>query len=308
VAIVLQTGGETQTITTTADSLGQALWQAGIRLHAGDLLEPPGSTPLDILSQPVLHASLRRSQVLTVKADGRRISIRSAAATVGEALAEAGFSVQGMDFSQPAEDEPLPADGRIRIIRVQEDVLIEQTPLPYKTVTQAADDVEIDTQKVIQAGVTGMTARRIRVRLEDGKEVSRQIETEWVAVPPKDRIIGLGRMVVMHTLNTPDGTIKYWRVLTMYATSYRPSDTGDTTATGLPLKKGVAAVDTRIIPFYTRLYIPGYGKAVAADRGGGVIGRWIDLGYSDSDYKPWHQWVKVYFLWPPPDNIVWTIP
>ena len=46
----------------------------------------------------------------------------------------------------------------------------------------------------------------------------------------------------------------------------------------------------------------------AALAGSGVIGRWIDLGYSDEDYVSWHSYVTVYFLWPPPDNIVWIIP
>jgi 3D (Asp-Asp-Asp) domain-containing protein len=67
-------------------------------------------------------------------------------------------------------------------------------------------------------------------------------------------------------------------------------------------------VDTSIIPFYTQMYVPGYGEALAADIGGGVHGRMIDLGYSDDDYEAWHQWVTVYFLWPPPDNIVWVVP
>jgi 3D (Asp-Asp-Asp) domain-containing protein len=94
----------------------------------------------------------------------------------------------------------------------------------------------------------------------------------------------------------------------MYATSYHPSVTGDITASGLPLRKGVAAIDIRYIPFYTRMYVPGYGEALAADTGSGVKGRWIDLGYSDDDYVSWHKWVTVYFLWPPPENIVWIIP
>jgi 3D (Asp-Asp-Asp) domain-containing protein len=94
----------------------------------------------------------------------------------------------------------------------------------------------------------------------------------------------------------------------MYATSYHPSEVGDTTASGLPLKMGVAAVDTSVIPLFTQMYVPGYGQVIAADIGGGVVGRWIDLGYSDSDYVPWHSWVTVYLLWPPPNNIVWIIP
>jgi len=72
----------------------------------------------------------------------------------------------------------------------------------------------------------------------------------------------------------------------MYATSYHPSNTGSTTASGLPLKKGVAAVDRSLIPFYTQMFVPGYGEVIAADIGGGVAGRWIDLGYSDDDYVP----------------------
>jgi 3D (Asp-Asp-Asp) domain-containing protein len=56
------------------------------------------------------------------------------------------------------------------------------------------------------------------------------------------------------------------------------------------------------------MYVPGYGQALAADTGGGIQGRMIDLGYLDEDYVSWHQWVKVYFLWPPPENVVWTIP
>jgi 3D (Asp-Asp-Asp) domain-containing protein len=112
----------------------------------------------------------------------------------------------------------------------------------------------------------------------------------------------------MHTTVVDGIEIQYWRSLNMWATSYHPSEGGGTTASGLPLQKGVAAIDIRYIPFYTQMYVPGYGEVIAADIGGGVVGRWIDLGYSDNDYVPWHEWVTVYFLWPPPDNIVWIIP
>lgn len=47
---------------------------------------------------------------------------------------------------------------------------------------------------------------------------------------------------------------------------------------------------------------------MAADTGGGVVGRMIDLAYPTDSYVAWHQYVTVYFLWPPPDNIVWIIP
>ncbi len=53
-----------------------------------------------------------------------------------------------------------------------------------------------------------------------------------------------------------------------------------TTASGLPVGPGIVAVDPTVIPLGTRLYIPGYGKGIAADVGGGIKGKIIDLWYS----------------------------
>jgi len=71
----------------------------------------------------------------------------------------------------------------------------------------------------------------------------------------------------------------YAAVMTMEATAYLPSDGGGAgiTATGIPATYGVAAVDPAVIPLGSRLYIPGYGEAIAADTGGAIYGYRIDL-------------------------------
>ena len=71
----------------------------------------------------------------------------------------------------------------------------------------------------------------------------------------------------------------YAAVMTMEATAYLPSDGGGggITATGIPATYGVAAVDPAVIPLGSRLYIPGYGEAIAADTGGAIYGYRIDL-------------------------------
>ena len=144
--------------------------------------------------------------------------------------------------------------------------------------------------------------------MEDGVEVERQVEGEWVALQPQPHIIGYGTRIVIHTLSTPDGTIEYWRALQFWVTSYHPAETGgNITASGKPVRKGLVGVDTNYIPFGTMMYVPGYGYAEAADTGR-ISGRWLDLGYSDEEYVPWHQWVTVYFLWPPPAFVPWMIP
>lgn len=49
------------------------------------------------------------------------------------------------------------------------------------------------------------------------------------------------------------------------------------TALGLPCRKGVVAVDPRVIPLGTRMHVPGYGRAIAADVGTAIKGRLIDV-------------------------------
>ena len=67
--------------------------------------------------------------------------------------------------------------------------------------------------------------------------------------------------------------------LEMEATAYLPTDGGGDgiTATGIPAQWGIVAVDPDVIPLGTRLYIPGYGEAIAADTGGAIEGHTIDL-------------------------------
>jgi len=191
---------------------------------------------------------------------------------------------------------------------VQEEILIEQTPVPFESSYQPVADLEIDHQTVLEAGEYGIEAQRVRVRYEDGVEVSRQAEDSWLAQAPKERVIGYGTNIVMRTIETPDGPVNYWRALTVYATSYKPSDTGSKiTATGKILVKGIIGVNPRYIPYGTIMYVHGYGFGEAADTGN-IPARWIDLGYTDEDFVGWHQNVTVYFVWPPPEKIVWIIP
>lgn len=74
------------------------------------------------------------------------------------------------------------------------------------------------------------------------------------------------------------------RTLVVSATCY---DLPGHTATGMPVGWGVVAVDPSVIPLGTRLYVPGYGKGVAADVGGGIKGRIIDLWMPYSSCMQW---------------------
>ena len=70
------------------------------------------------------------------------------------------------------------------------------------------------------------------------------------------------------------------QVISMTATAYYPGggiQGGHLTATGHRVRRGIIAVDPRIIPLYTRVYVEGYGEAIALDTGGAIKGHKIDL-------------------------------
>jgi len=97
---------------------------------------------------------------------------------------------------------------------------------------------------------------------------------------------------------------RYSKVLNLVATAYCPCNQcnypygGKPSYIGLPLGYGIAAVDPNVIPLRTRLYIEGYGEAIAADTGGAIKGNRIDLCFPDhqSALKFGIKNVKVYVL------------
>ncbi|MFN2146673.1 MAG: ubiquitin-like domain-containing protein [Anaerolineales bacterium] len=314
VTISLESAGRLWTIQSSAPTLGRALWDAGFQLSSSDVLTPDPETPLT----GDLSAVLVPGRQIQITASGETINAVTSADTVGEALAQAGFSLQGLDYSIPDEDAPLPEDGSIRIVRVVEEVVINQEAIPFQTLYELLPEVEIDNYQVAQLGQVGIKAQRLRIRMEDNQEVSRQVEDEWTLREPVDRIEGYGTKIVVRTEVIGGETIEYWRKVNMWATSYSPCNSGASrcypyTSLGLPVKQGVVAViyDWFIPMGNHTVYVPGYGHAIIADVGGGVPGRhWIDLGYSDEDYIPWAQWVTVYFTTPiPPENeILYVLP
>ena len=311
VPITVHDGDHSVTFYSSAASLDAALFAAGIRLQSEDQLSLPGAAPLTA----GMEVSIQRARLLTIAVDGRELHSVSSAETTGGALAEAGVALQGLDYSQPAENDPLPADGAIRVVRVREAIELEQTPLPYESGYVADANTALDQRSVVTPGEYGVQVARVRVRYEDGVEVARSTEGAWTAKEPVDQVLGYGTQVVTQTVDTPDGQLEYWRAVTVYATSYSPCRSGVErcyygTSSGLPVQRGVIAVSSAWYGWMVgqRVYIPGYGTAVIADRSGGLSNGWIDLGYTDDQYVPWSQNVTMYFLTPAPETIPWTLP
>lgn len=319
--IKLVEGDQEHSFTSTANTLGEALREEGFILRSGDLLDPPSDT---ILQSGTIQAELERSQEVKIHVQGDTIITRTTASSVGEALADVGLALQGLDYSQPSEDKEIPADKTIRVVRVREEIILEHEPLPFESQYLPLPEIELDTQQIVQVGEYGLTAKRVRIlyeaqpEQEEWAEISRIVEDQWVAREPKPRIVGYGTNIVIRSTNTPNGQIRYWRAVEAYASSYSPCRSGvpnkcyPNTSSGKPVQKGMIAVTLSWYRYMQgqRVYIPGYGFATIEDVGGGLPGQnWVDLGYSDEDWVGWGQNVTVYFLAPPPppENIMWIL-
>jgi 3D (Asp-Asp-Asp) domain-containing protein len=202
---------------------------------------------------------------------------------------------------------------------VREALAIEQEFIPFETRWEPDEEMDLDRQELRQQGTTGVIKTRTRIRFENGQEVVRAVEDEWLDREPSDRVIAYGTKITVRTLETEAGPIEYWRKISMLATPYSAATSGKApdhprygiTRSGLPAGYGLVAVDPKVIPLMTDLYIPGYGQALAADTGGLIKGKHIDLGYDEDQPLPdLYEWRDIYVLTPvpPADQIRYVLP
>lgn len=315
VPVTLNDGGLSSTFYTTQPTVGEALLAQGLTLYLGDKVTPGLGRRLT----PGMRIYIQRSVPVAITADGRTLKTRTRRRTVGEVLAQEGIALMGQDYSRPPTGTPISANDTIEVVRVQERLEIEQEFIPFETKWVPDEEMPLDQQEVRQPGNTGVIKTRTRVRYENGQELGRQIEDEWLDQAPSDRLIAYGTQITVRTVETEAGPLEYWRKISMLATPYSAATSGKApdhprygiTRSGLQAGYGIVAVDPKVIPLMTELYVPGYGRALAGDTGGLVIGKHIDLGFDEDQPLPdLYEWRDVYVLTPvpPPDKIRYVLP
>lgn len=172
-----------------------------------------------------------------------------------------------------------PAGGQAPLGELSE-IITKWSPLPFREIVVEDASLPAQAQETAVEGDPGLVAARYRVVYRDGIEVARIFVGEQVLRQPVDRIV--------RRAPGPEGPSRglpfQARSLVMEATAYAPygPDTNGVTATGVMAERGIAAVDPRVIPLGTRLYVEGYGYALAADTGGAIKGNRIDLCFESA--------------------------
>lgn len=285
--------GQTKQLRTNADSPADILQEAGIVLDKGDGWQLQG------VNRRVQDGSVIRvvrGKSVTITRNGTTEEYKSAKATVGEALKDLGISYSKKRV-YPAVDTPVQDNMQIYVLSRGEELHFSEADVEIPVKYEEDHSLNFGLERVAKEGKPGKaTVISKRIKNSDGSHSVQELARETL-VEPEAQIIRKGMAMSVYT---PDGYKRYTKKMTVEASAYTLGEGSGTglTSIGLVPYEGIVAVDPRVIPYYTKMYIPGYGIAMAGDTGGAIIGNTIDLFYHD--YHNAIRWgrrhVEIYIL------------
>jgi len=297
-------------VKTMGNDIETAFNQMGVFVESYDYISAPLSKKLS--NEAMQEILIKRAVPVNITIDGKTTEVMTYYDTVGETIKNNGIvlgpldKVVGLDL-----DDPIQMGMNIKIVRVREEILTETEEIPYAIEEIPNEKMNKGEKRVIQPGVEGTLEKYYKLTYEDGRVVSREFMKEEVIAEPVIEIVEYG--TVPNFVTSRGDLVRYSKVIEMRATAYTSSyeDTGKhpdhpefgICYTGMKAREGIIAVDPKVIPLYTRVYVEviggtDYGFAIAGDIGSAIKGKLIDV-YLDTKeaVKKWGtKKVRVYIL------------
>lgn len=241
---------------------------------------------------------IKRAVSIDVAVDGREIKIVSSEDTVDSMLKAEGITLSDEDKVLPGRDAELKDNMKVLITRVETKIVTEHVPVNFKEIVKNNKALPNTKRQIVQEGRNGEKIITASVVYENGKEVSRKILNETIIKEPTHRLIVQGTYPLMPVSRGGD-IMPYKRAFKVRATAYwAVRGVGKTyTASGRKAVRNpdgfsTIAVDPSVIPYGTKLFVEGYGFAIAADTGTAIVGNKIDVFFDT--YKEACRWGAKY--------------
>lgn len=276
--ITISDDGEVKQAFVYSKTVEDALKEAGINVSEFDEL----SLDLNANLRSVKQIEIKRAKVVTLAVNGQERKIRTLHSTVSELLSASGIPEDGENLLVTPGETPIAEGLRIEMVAKVYEEVVENEAIPYETVKRASYNLDKGSTRVAKVGVDGEKAVTYRVLKHNGVVYEKTAISETVVKKPQDKVVEYGVVAAQQT--SRGGEVRSKRVIDCKATAYCLKGR---TASGVQSQRGVVAVDPRVIPLGTRLYIESadgsfsYGYAVAGDTGSAIKGNRIDL-YMDT--------------------------
>ncbi|MEU9704397.1 ubiquitin-like domain-containing protein [Streptomyces sp. NPDC047981] len=215
--VALTLDGQRRQVWTTARTVDGALRQLGVRAE-GAYLSVSRAAPI---SRRGLTLDVRTERTVTLLADGRERTLRTNAATVREAVAEAGITLSGQDTTSVPPGS-FPRDGQtITVLRITGSQEIREEPIPYAVERTGDPELFAGTEVVERQGAQGVRRVTYALRTVNGVRQKPRRTGEEIVREPVTQLVKVGTRPLPTSVAGADGLD--WGALAACESGGRPN-------------------------------------------------------------------------------------
>ncbi|WP_427109134.1 ubiquitin-like domain-containing protein [Lysinibacillus xylanilyticus] len=291
--VTISVDGNQSKVWTTETQVKDILKEASIEVSEHDSLAQGLDTEIGADNKIDIQKAF---QVLLVDGVNKR-QVWSTSTTVANFLKQQGIQLNEFDRVENNLKDVITPQSKITVVRVEKVIDVVEESLDFAIEKKQDASLQQGKQKVVTAGQNGLVTKTYEVVKENGQVVAKNLQSKNVVKESKKQVVAVGTKTVVAsaaTVSRGSSEPASGKEFYVTATAYTPNCTGCSgiSATGINLKSNsglkVIAVDPSVIKLGSKVWVEGYGTAIAGDTGGAIKGNRIDiLVQSESQASNW---------------------